>query len=191
MMNLLDKLNGLKLDNKKIALIVIVCVLIFYADFMFIFKLQLKGINATSPKITKIKKDMASLSKELSQMQDLQLLQKGRPEAAKHKEIISEDKILLLLQEISDLANKNKIKVIQINTSKQAKAQEETVAGEKLLSVLIVLDLSCDYHALGNFLNALEDSSQYTELQDMKILRDARNYLLENASLVLKAYVKK
>ncbi len=193
MTNLLNKLNELKLDNKKIFLIAFVGLLILYVDFAFIMKLQLQGIITLTPKIIKLKKDVDNLAKDLSLMQDLERKaskDKAQIGALKPKEIISENKILLLLQEVSELANKNRVKIMQINTSKDTKAQEEVIAGERLLPIIITLDLTCGYHSLGSFINALENARQYIDVQDMKIIRDPRDYLLQNVDLVLRTYVK-
>jgi len=194
MINLLDKLNALKLDNKKIFVIAFVGLLILYVDFAFIMKLQLQGIRTLTPKIIKLKKDVDNLTKDLSWMQDLERKaskDKTQVGTLKPKEIISEGKILLLLQEVSDLANKNRVKIMQINTSKDAKVQEEAIAGEKLSPIIITLDLTCGYHSLGSFINALENARQYIDVEDMKIIRDPRDYLLQNVNLVLKTYAKK
>ncbi len=195
--NLLNKLNALKFDklaHKKIFLIAFVGLLILYVDFTFIMKLQLQGIRTLTPKIIKLKKDSDNLAKDLSWMQDLEReasKDKTQIGALKPKEIISEDKLLLLLQEVSDLANKNRVKLMQINTSKDKKIQEEAIAGEKLSPIIIILDLTCGYHSLGSFINALENAGQYIDVQDMKIIRDPRDYLLQNVKLVLRTYVKK
>jgi len=191
MINLLDKLNELKLDNKKIFLIAFVGLLIVYVDFAFIIKLQLQGIRTATPKIIKLKKDVDNLAKDLSWMQDLERKASKDKRTLKPKEIISEDKVLLLLQEVSDLANKNRVKIMQINTSKDAKVQEEVIAGEKLSPIIITLDLTCGYHSLGSFINALENARQYIDVEDMKIIRDPRDYLLQNVNLVLKTYARK
>ena len=186
--------NGLKVDNKKIFIIVFVGALIVYMDFAFIMKLQLQGIRTLTPKIIKLKKDFDNLAKDLSWMHDLGLeagKDKAQIGALKPKEIISEDKILLLLQKVSDLANKNRVKIMQINTSKDTKVQEEVIAGERLLPIIITLDLTCGYHSLGSFINALENAGQYIDVQDIKIIRDPRVYLLQNVNLVLKTYAKK
>ena len=186
--------NALKLDNKKIFLIALACLLMLYVDFALMMKLQLQGIRTLTPKIIKLRKDIDNLTKDLSWMQDLeQKAAKAQKQmgAFKTKEIISEDKLLLLLQEVSDLANENRVKIMQINTSRDTKAQEEVIAGERLLPIIIALDLSCGYHFLGSFINALENAGHFIDLQDMKIVRDPHNYLLQKVSLVLRTYAKK
>ncbi len=194
MINLLNKINELKLDNKKMILIALVCLAILYIDFSFIMRLQLQGINSLTPKIMKLRKDADNLAKDLLRLQDLERRQSAgnaKMPAGKTKEIISEDKILLLLQEVSDLANKEKVKIVQINTSKDTKVQEEVIAGERLLPVIIKFDLVCGYHSLGSFINALEDAGQFIGVEDMKIIRAPNNYLIQNVNLTLKTYARK
>jgi Tfp pilus assembly protein PilO len=198
MINLLDKSRILnligKLDNKKIFLLMLICAIILYLDLNFFIKLQLQAIRTMTPKITKLKKDIDNLAKDLAKVQDLKNRQskdKQQMGVSKPKEIISEDQTPLLLQAISDLANKNKVKITQINTTTDAKAQEEVIAGEKLSPITIKLDLTCNYHSLGSFINDLENTKQFIELQEIKIARNPSDYFLENTNLVLKTYAKK
>jgi len=194
MKNLINKLKAFKMDKKKIFLIALVALLILYVDFAFIIRSQLKNIKTLGPKIIRLKSDVDNLAKDLLLMQDLERRQgkdKQQIEAPGPKEIISEDKLLVLLQDISDFANKHRVKIMQINTSKDTKAKEEVIAGLRLLPINITLDLSCGYHSLGNFINALENARKFIEVQDMKIIRDRDNYLLQKVNLVLKTYAKK
>ncbi len=190
-MNLLDKL---KLDNnKKILLIISVCVVIIYIDFISLMKLQLKGIRAQTPKIITLKENIGSLAKDLSRMEELKkrINAKEQLGTQKIKKIISEGELPLLLEAISDMANQNKVRIAQINTPKDTNAKEELIAGEKLLPINITLVLSCTYHSLGAFINSLENAEQFIELKDMKIMRDSRDYFLESVTLTLKSYAKK
>ncbi len=194
MIKLLNKLGELKLDSKKMILIAAACLIILYIDFTLIMKLQFNGIKTASPKIAGLKKDIANLSKDLSK---LQALEKGQGKVVsdskitKSKEVVSEDKVLLVLQEISSIGNDKRVKITRLNTSRDAKAQEEVIAGEKLLPVIITLDLSCSYHSFGNFLNAIEDAQYFIEVQDIRVMRDPHDYLLENINLTLMTYAKK
>lgn len=194
MINLLKNLHELKLDNKKLILMALVCFMAVYIDFTLLMKLQLQPIRSVSPKIARMKKGIDNLTKDLSRLQNLERIQsieKAKTGLKRRKEIISEDKILLLLQDISDIANKNGLKITQINTAKDPKAHEEAVAGVRLLPVIIKLDLSCRYHALVGFLSSLENAGKFIEVQEMKIARDPRNYLVENVNLILKTYARK
>jgi Tfp pilus assembly protein PilO len=167
--------------------------LLLYLDLAFIIRPQARGIGLLSSKTVKMKKDNNKLSAELSAIRDIKRGSGGANDAKMPgaKEIITEDRILLLLQEISDLANRNNVRLTQINTSKDVKVQEEVIAGERLLPVIINLDLSCDYHSLGRFMNALESASSYIDLQEMKVARNSGDYLIEAVNLSLKTYVKR
>lgn len=198
MINLVNKfkeqVSGLKSDNKKLLFVAVSSLLLLYADFVFVIKSQVADIKLTAPKVAKLKKDIAVLNKDLSQLRDFerrQTVDKNKKGEEKPKELITEDKVLLLLQEVTDLAGKNKVKVVQINTLKEAKVKEETMAGQKFLPLTIKLDVNCDYHSLVGFINGLENAGYVIELQDMRIARDVRNYLRQNANLTLKTYVRK
>lgn len=192
MTNLLGKL---KLYNRKIVLLAAAGLIILCLDVRFLLKLQFQKIKDASPKVVKLKADIDNLSRELVNLQDLQrrqsqLKQEG---ALKAKKIISEEEMPLLLQRISDLANKNKVSITQIKPSQEVKAKEKkaSTGAVKFSPVLITLDLSGGYHNLGNFLSDLENMEEFVAAEEMKITRALSDYVTENVNLVLKAYVKK
>jgi len=69
---MLNSLNKLELDKKKIFLIILACLIIIYIDFAFLIKLQLRSIGTVGEKIIKLKKDMDVLAKDLAIMQQAQ-----------------------------------------------------------------------------------------------------------------------
>lgn len=193
--SLISKLNlNRELDRNKIILIIIASLFLAYLDFSLLIQPQSRGVSALRPKIVKLNKDIADLAKELSavkefeQNKSLPAKQKG---LARAKKIIHEEDLPLLLQDITDMANKANIKIMQIRPSKDPKAKEETVAGAKLIPVTITLNFSCGYHSLGNFINAIENSDKFMLAQEIKILTGKENYLAQEVALTIKAYVKK
>lgn len=193
--SLISKLNlNKELDRNKIILIIIASLFLAYLDFSLLIQLQSRGVSALRPKIVKLNKDIADLAKELSavkefeQNKSLPANQKG---LARAKKIIHEEDLPLLLQDITDMANKANIKIMQIRPKKDPKAKEETVAGAKLIPVTITLNFSCGYHSLGNFINAIENSDKFMLAQEIKILTGKENYLAQEVALTIKAYVKK
>lgn len=187
MANLLNKLGA---DVQKLVLIVIVGAAVLYIDYAFIIKLQLSSIGSAKTKIIKIKKDIVALNKDLALMQQSQDQMKQKT-PLKPKTIISEDEMTGLLQGIYNLANKNKVRIIQIRPLKDPKAKEEVMGAQKITPVAIVMDLSCVYHSLGSFVNDLENAEQFLAVQDLKIVRSSGDYMLQNVTLNLKTYVKK
>lgn len=191
-LKMINLLNKIQLDKKKIFFIVLGSFVILYLDFVFLIGLQFKHIKNISPKIIKLKQDMENFSKELATMQDLKGKQVETKQKAllKAKKVISEEQIALLLQSISDVANKNNVSISKILPSK-AKEERASAGTLKLTSLLITLDLSCGYHNLGRFLNDLENAENFITVQEMKITYSSSDYLRQNVNLVLKTYVKK
>lgn len=191
MINLLDKLDKLELDKKKVFLILSVGLLLIYADFSFFINLQLRSLKTSGPKIIKLKKDIDTLVKDLSAMQNKQTQVKEGTQQLKI--IISEDEIPALLQDISRIGNKNNIKIMQIKPSKELRTRQDKTSKEpvKLAPFLITLELSCSYHNFGKFINDLENAKEFMAVQDVKIGHDANDYLRQSVNLVLMTYVKK
>lgn len=187
------RLQELKLDNKKILLIAFICLAIFYLDFNYLIRLQLKGIKTLAPRVARLKKDIGELTKDLSRFKAMESrgVPKGTASASSLKQIVHEEKLLILLQEVSDLANRTGVRIIQINTTADTRVKEETIAGERLLPVNIKLSLLCDYHSLVNFTGGLGGAGYFIDIEDMKITRNDRDYLLQNVSLTLKTYARR
>ena len=139
MANLLNKLGA---DLQKLVLIVLVGVAVLYIDYAFIIKLQLKSIGGAKTKIIKLKKDIVALDKDLALMQQSQDQMKQKT-PLKPKTIISEGEMTGLLQGIYSLANKNKVRIIQIRPLKDPKAKEEVMGTQKMMPMAITMDLSC------------------------------------------------
>jgi Tfp pilus assembly protein PilO len=193
MTNLLDKLNKLELDQKKAASLGLVCLAVLIFDVAFPMKWQFRAIKNTSAKAAKLKTDLKKINKDLATVKGLKDKQAGQKEAAKSRKLISGDQITALLQAISDIANKNSIKIVQMKPSKEIKGKGEKFSFDttKFGPLTITLDLVCDYHHLGKFINELENSESFVAVQEIRIIRDTDDYLHQNVNLALKTYVKK
>jgi len=182
-------LMNIQLDKQKKILIVIFCILIIYADVFYILKAQRAGLNNLDTKITRLKNDLNKLNSSLESMRVSQSKQNLAKKIAKSINILSEGQISGLLQDISKEANKFNIRIIQMSPVREVKSGAG--AADKSIGYLINLDLICDYHSLGQFINALENSPVYITVQELKILTQASDYLKQKIVLVLKTYVTK
>lgn len=197
MKNLLAKIEFLKnLDNKKIFLLVLVCLIIAYMDFSIILKIQLNGIKANKSKIVKLKKDLDTVTSELNKLNNPMnnnAMAKGT--FIQNKRIVSQADVPSLLQDISNMAKKNDVTILQIAPSKQAEAREKEKISETegLSSLSLSLTLLGDYHHLGKFINDLENSHILIVVQSLNIRPQAQetDFLKQGATLVLKTYVRK
>lgn len=190
---MMDLLNKLKVDNKKIILIVLAFATLIYLDYSFVIGMQLKNINNTQPKIVKLKNDLGSLKKDLSRIDGLKNkhIETSQKILSKVKKLVPESQTVSLLQNISETAKKDGIQVVQIRSSKEFDPKQEKLVSDKLSPLTITLDLSSDYHRFGKFINDLEDLETFVAIQSFKINSQQADYIKQRISLVLKTYVSK
>ena len=186
-------LNANKQENQKKILIIIVCVIILYVDFNYLLKAQTKNLNSIAPKISRLKNDLNNLTRDLNNMRELKKKQASSVQKAiiKSTRVISETQIIDLLQDISDLANKNNVKITQIRPLREVPGAKLTLGSEKFLPLFIHLELVCDYHNLGRFINQLENAQVFMVVQEFKIQAQPADYLKQKVMLVLRTYVNK
>ncbi len=193
-MNILDSFKDLQGGNKKIILIAIIVVLLLYLDFSFVLKPQINAVKKIGPLITKVKNDLNNINRDLTNMQNLKAKQaKTKSSTIKVKKIISEDQIAGLLESISEIGNRNNIRIMQIRPVKEIKTREATPVKEtsNIKPLLINLDLVSSYHNFGAFLNEIEDAPELMSAESIQIESDPQDYFKQKVSLVLKAYVEK
>ena len=191
----LKALERLELDNKKIFLIVLICVIFLYLDFSLIFKSQLQALKIREPKISALKRDLGNFAKDTAKMAELKKkqIEPAQKSGVKIKKIISSEHLASLLQDLSDIANKNGLKIEQIKPSKDSQiSKQDKIAGtDNLRPVLITLDLTGDYHRFGKFINNIEDVQAFIAVQGMKISSPKGEYFTQKFNLVLRTYVKR
>ena len=119
------------------------------------------------------------------------LRQAGTGLSPQAKKIVSSGDIPLLLRDIANMAEENNIKVLQIRPLDEPKSK----AGQELKTPFTVLDISLElagsYHALGGFINHMEDAGQFIAVEEFKITRRESDYLRQTVSLLLRTYVRK
>jgi len=193
LMNLRSKLQ---LDVKKISLMVIFfLIVVIYGDFRFLLKLQLNALKKLEPKIVNVKSDLDSFNKGLALMQEekSKAFQERQLPAPVSKKAISAEQVYSLFQEISELANKNDVKIVLMRPSREAgmAKPDKATRAEKFTTFLIALDLICDYSGLVNFINDLENAETLLVVQNLKIAPQQTDFLKQKVDLVVKTYEKK
>lgn len=202
MINLAEKIKGIKildqfdLDNKKIILIVLASVVVFYVDINFIFRPQIRGLGRSSAEATRLKKDLANFRTDFKKMQELKSKEALSPSKSglRAKKIVAENEFSTLLQDISKIANNNEVKILQLKPSREGQTSNESKrlkAFGKAEPFLITLDLTCGYHNLGKFINGLENLPALVKVQDIRIEAQEKDYLNQRARVILVTYVKK
>ena len=184
--NFLDNAALQQLDKKKIIGILFVALVLVYLDLAFLMSMQLGAISKTGADFKKLRTDITQFKREFDQSRQ------AKASSPMAKEIISEAEIPLLLQDITDMANKNNVRILQLNPAREvARRKKGAPAVIGLKPNLIVLDLICDYHSLGAFINDLENAPKFMAVEELKISPDADSMFQQVVSLVIKTYVKK
>lgn len=184
-------LANMQLDKQKKILIIIFCVFIVYVEANYILKAQIAGLKSLNPRIARLEKDLKNLNRDLEDMRVLKgkpALEAGRA-ANRAVRIINESQISGLLRDISSEANKFDVRIIQIRPLRET--GKSAIPGDKLTPVLINLDLICDYHHLGRFINSLENSAVFMGVAELRISTRTPDYLKQKVSLVIRTYVSK
>ncbi len=191
-----DKINGFKkdfldnaalkqLDKKKIIGILFIALVLVFLDVKFFMSLQFKAISKSGLDFKKLNSEMENFQKQFSQSQ-----KKSQSGPALTKEIISEAEIPLLLQDISAIANKNNIRILQLNPAKEVSEKKGAPVSE-FRPNLISLEFVCDYSSLINFINQLENIPKFMSVEELRIDPNPDSVLQQNVNLVIKTYVKK
>ena len=181
----------LKSDKERKAVLAIVagfCVVLLIVDVWFLMRPRLQAIGACGAKIAKLQKDTNTLIKELakSQAQKNQGSPPAQQAALKIKSMVFKDQVPSLLQEISALANKNSVRIMQI----QPKKEERTKATGGAIPLLVSLDVLCGYHQCGSFIDDLEKTDTFLAVEEMGLASDTVNVLQQKLTLGLRTYVK-
>jgi Tfp pilus assembly protein PilO len=154
----------------------------------------LRGIRKTAPQVVKLKKDLRELTNDLGNME---ALKRNAAEAqenilSKTKKIISEEQLTSLLNDLSELANKNNVQILEMRPTKESGSKlEKPSQTAKFSPLLVKLELVSDYHNLGKFINTLENNPTFIAVQDMNIISRDSDFLKQKVVLILRTYVRK
>jgi hypothetical protein len=186
-------LAKLQLNKEKKILIVVFLALIIYLDTSYILKAQRAGLSRLDPKIARLNTDLVNLNRGLENMRSSKSKpgEAVREKAIRSSRILAENQISELLQEISSAANKFDIKIVQLRPSRQVSKEKSAIGQDKLTPILINLELVSDYHSLGKFIQALENSLVFMGVQELGISTQLPDYMKQKVTLVLKTYVSK
>lgn len=187
--------DKLRIDDRRLSLIIVLLLtLVVYMDVRFLMRGQLEGLRKMEPERARLKTELEFLNKNLAIMQSLKGKQARpqEPQAIKAKKLIQEEEIHALYQDISVLAKKNNVRIVLMKPTRESPASkaQKAYVSEKFTSLLLSLDLICDYHHLTAFINDLENAETLLVVQKIRISPQA-NPSQQKVDLVLKTYLGK
>lgn len=189
-MKLWDRVRA---DDKKLLLFALSVLIIVFLDTGLFLNYQIQAIRRLNPKITKLKADINTLKEGVNRMEGVKSAQTASQAEAlqRYKRALSEEEVPRLLQDISEKARQNNVKILQMRPAKQPLLAANLAEMRDLVPLLIALDLSCGYHQLGRFINDLEEADNFIAVEEMSIGAQEGNYLVQKVDLILRSYVKK
>jgi Tfp pilus assembly protein PilO len=162
----------MNMDEKKLyGVLAGVLVLIFLADYFIIMRPQLNALSTINAdmevkrqEIQKAKENIGKLEQYQEQVDDLQ---KTLDEMNASVKPI--DEISLILEQISNIADDQNVKLDQLNPNPQE--QELLLENNKVAyyAFPILIEARTQYHDFGRFLNALENANLCLRIKDLSI----------------------
>lgn len=200
-LEVIKKLNArlLMLEKNQIILAFVFAALFLYLDSAFLFSAQMKAISKTGPQIKKLKSDIVSLDKDLAQIRKAQAdTASARAVNVENRVLLSADQIPGLLKDIAALANKNSIKIMEINaldTAAQAGPRSPQAAppagGIQTDLFLISIEMITQYHGLATFLSDTFALAPVIALRSLNIINDSNDFMVQKVKISLVTNVKK
>lgn len=180
--------------QKKTILIVILSIAFIYIDLALIFKLQISNLKNTSLKLRQVQSALRQYKQRSGRFKDLEddfktLISWN---SAVENKIFYDSDLSLLLDTISQKANSQRIKIMQIRPSSIIGENEKGIDDTSDFDfhpLKIQLELSCGYHQLGEFLNRIEDNPLIAA-SELKIAPDAADIAKQKVNLTLNVYIK-
>ncbi|MFC1674361.1 type 4a pilus biogenesis protein PilO [Candidatus Omnitrophota bacterium] len=191
---MIDKLKELflkleQLEKEKLILVVLVCLVVVYLDFAFLISMQSRGVSRAMQRMVELKEQMQTLKRDLALMQ--QAVSSKRPvKHVKPQRVILDQEVPSLLQDISKIAKKNAVRIMQIKPQKSESKPDAPAQPGGISPLSIRLELLAGFHEFGSFIADLEGGEVYLAVDEISMFTDARNSLKRKVNLVLKTYVK-
>ncbi len=186
-------LNEVVFDKKKVILIFIVFATVVYADIAFLMRWQFNSIKNSGPEVNQLKQNIDTLNSDIARMEDEKKRQDMERKMFKERprKIPSNEMLPQVLSRISDLANKNGVKIMQIDANRSKGKPAQPAAGEPYPWVPVTADLICEYHQFGAFLNDIEEMDEVVAVMDFRMIPDPEKANKQNINITFKAYVDK
>lgn len=183
--------KNIPLDGKTIFLIALASFTVIYIDARFIIQPQLAGIRNSQIAAAKFTKEIETFNQESRQAKVAERSYAQSRTASreeKGKKFITDDQILSLFAAVSDRAQENNVRIVQIRPVRDIGGVDKN---QKITAFGIDLEMVCDYHSLGRFIASLEHSEVFMVVHSLTIAPEAGGAARQKTQLVVRTYVTK
>ncbi|MBF0478674.1 MAG: type 4a pilus biogenesis protein PilO [Candidatus Omnitrophica bacterium] len=167
-----------------------ILLLVFLLCYFIFIHPQLASLSKISPELDLVREDIKKLKNDRQQINQYK---KQVADLTKDTEKLSlrirpKEEVSVVIESISHLANKYNVKLDQINPNLSDQQKIMDSQGKSYYRLPILIDGRSGYHDFGRFLNALEMSDIYIEVQKYSIF-PSEIQRLQKVTITLNAVV--
>ncbi len=178
-------------ENKKIIALLLLGGLVFFVLYFNLFlKPAIAHINEIRPQLYKFTQDIAKIQQWSNERNETERRLRDLENKVRNYQTIlsTESEIPLLLEELSAIAGKSKIKIIGIKPK-----MESAPASDKrkipYQEIPIFIEATCGYHQLGYFISELENAKRLFAVRDISIKGNSESTRSHDVSLVVSTFL--
>lgn len=161
----------LPVDKHKNLIIAVSLIIILVLDFVFLLGPQIRLLSKLGSKLSVLSRDLKNAKKDISARQEFENKLAILKEKLKEwgSSVKSEEELSLILEGISRTANQTFVKVTQIKPLKEEKQAVFKTDIGTYYQIPILVDAQSVYHAVGKFLNELEEGGVFMKVLGLEI----------------------
>jgi Tfp pilus assembly protein PilO len=180
-------------QTKELISFIILGIIILIIDFSFVLTKQLSQVSALKPALIETRKKVVESSGEVFRLDSFKkrLAELNTIVSKEKLGIVNEENIPNLLTEISRMADAEKLKIMQIRPHKEIRSDEKPnpAAKTRFYSLPISVIAQGEYHALGKFINKLENSTIFIKVNTLDIMSQAEGSKELDIKLLISIFV--
>ncbi len=167
---LVEKFNALDL-KLRYGILGIAVVWIMLLDYALIMQFQVRALSKMKQEIATLKADTDRVKNESQRITQIMRNASGMQGQVQkfNTKIRSLQEVPLVLDEISRIANTNKVTIDQITPAKEGQEEMVTIGSIKYYALPIVITARSGYHMFGRLLNELENAQLLFIVKDLRI----------------------
>ncbi|MFH1645655.1 MAG: type 4a pilus biogenesis protein PilO [Candidatus Omnitrophota bacterium] len=186
MKNLMDEFNKNQLAVFGIGLLIILIL-----DCSFFIGPSFKSLQAISAALNGAKIQLANAQRETAQLaayeNNIKLL--NDKISLYKKKFSTKQQIGLLLESFSAIAKKTGVKIVSVRPHDDSPSLRTAEKESLYKRFPISINALCSYHALGKFLDSLEDADIFMKVTDLKIKSSSSAPLEHGVYILVNTYI--
>ena len=160
------------LNDKQIYWLLAGILLVFFLiDFFVLMRPQLNTLNKINPMIKRLETDIGGVERNMSQMEHFrgEVARLENDISGLNEKVLHRQEVPLILEKISRIATKNKIKIDQVMPDSVNQDLILENDAKRYYTLPIFVEAQGGYHDFGTFINLIENESIIITVRNFKI----------------------